>query len=221
MENQNQAIENNNNGSSTAPTTTPENNGNKDSSEQNPGNNPSENGDKDNTGNPGAEENKQNSQDAEFILTDIDFQGLVPDDKQEETFTKYKSWFKGKDAANAYLKELKIADEAYKKQQSEALTKLKSDWEKELKSDEVFGKEYESNKNAVNEVLTKFGSEKDRAEIEKLGLTNVPAFNRIMFRFAKEIEEGNAMKATTGINTGVKRDAQGTAVMDFSKSLAK
>jgi hypothetical protein len=42
-----------------------------------------------------------------------------------------------------------------------------------------------------------------------------------MFRFAKEIEEGNAMRATSGVQVGVKRDAQGTAVMDFSKSLAK
>ena len=125
-----------------------------------------------------------------FSKEDLDWQDLgISDEEKDKLVSTYTSWFKDKDAANAFLKATAEANKTNKANQAKKIQDLEAGWEKSLKTDADFGKDYEGNKKRVTETLSKFSSESDMAEFEKFGYTKFPAFNRMVLKFAKEIED--------------------------------
>lgn len=156
-----------------------------------------------------------------FSKEDLDWQDLgISDEEKDKLVASYSGWFKDKDAANAFLKATAEANKTNKANQAKKIQDLEAGWEKSLKTDADFGKDYEGNKKRVAETLSKFSSESDMAEFEKFGYTKFPAFNRMVLKFAKEIED--ARIAGKGqpepSNKGeLPVDRFGRTMFDFSK----
>ena len=156
-----------------------------------------------------------------FSKEDLDWQDLgISDEEKDKLVASYSGWFKDKEAANAFLKATSEANKMNKANQAQKIQDLEAGWEKSLKTDAEFGKDYDGNKKRVAETLSKFSSESDMAEFEKFGYTKFPAFNRMVLKFAKEIED--ARIAGKGqpepSNKGeLPVDRFGRTMFDFSK----
>ncbi len=156
-----------------------------------------------------------------FSTEDLDWGDLAINDADKTaTVEKLNAWVKGKDQANEVLKFLSDANKQNKESQAKKIADLEAGWEKSLKTDADFGKDYEGNKKRVGDLLKKFSSEEDMAEFDKFGYTKFPAFNRMVLRFAKEIEDAKIVgkgQPEAGNKGGLPVDRWGNTMFDFSK----
>lgn len=156
-----------------------------------------------------------------FSKEDLDWQDLsISDEQKDELVATYSSWFKDKEAANAFLKASADANKTNKANQAKKIQDLEAGWEKSLKTDAEFGKDYDGNKKRVAETLSKFSSESDMAEFEKFGYTKFPAFNRMVLKFAKEIEDARIAgkgRPEPSVKGQLPTDRFGRTMFDFSK----
>lgn len=156
-----------------------------------------------------------------FSTEDLDWGDLAIDDAgKSATVEKLNGWVKGKDQANEVLKFLSDANKQNKESQAKKIADLEAGWEKSLKTDADFGKDYEGNKKRVGDTLKKFSSEEDMAEFEKFGYTKFPAFNRMILKFAKEIEDAKIVgkgQPEASNKGSLPVDQWGNTMFDFSK----
>lgn len=141
-------------------------------------------------------------------------------DEQKDNLTKqYGSWFKGKDEVNSFIKALNDAEKVNKENRAKQVQELEAGWEKSLKTDANFGKDYEGNKKKVNETLRKFSSEEEMAELEKFGFTKSPVLNRVILKIANEFADAKvAGVGTPSAPQGSQpKDRFGNSMFDFSK----
>ena len=156
-----------------------------------------------------------------FSKEDLDWTGIdnLTDEQKDSLVKDYGSWFKGKDEANAYLRALSEANKANKENQAKKVAELEAGWEKSLKTDTEFGKDYEGNKKRVNDYVAGHLSESDMAEFKKFGFDKSPALNRMILGFVKEIEDARIAGKGQPAPAGDKqpRDRWGNTMFDFTK----
>ena len=156
-----------------------------------------------------------------FSKEDLDWTGVegLTDSQKDELVKNYSSWFKGKDEANAYLKALSEANKTNKENQAKKIAELEAGWEKSLKTDANFGKDYDGNKKKVNDYVSGHLSESDMAEFKKFGFDKSPALNRLILGFVKEVEDakiaGQGQPAPATSKQPV--DRWGNTMFDFTK----
>ena len=131
----------------------------------------------------------------------------------------YSGWFKDKDSANAYLKATAEANKTNKEVQAKRIAELEAGWEKSLKTDAEFGKDYEGNKKKVMDYASSHLSESDMAEFKKFGFDKSPALNRMILGFVKEIEDAKIVgKGQPAPATDKQpRNRWGETMFDFTK----
>lgn len=141
------------------------------------------------------------------------------DEIKEELVSKYSSWFKDKESANAYLKELANANKINKENQAKKIAELEAGWEKSLKTDADFGKDYEGNKKKVVDLLSKYTSESELAELDKYGFTKSPVLNKTLLKIAREFSDAKVVGAGQPTTTVSKQpvDRFGNTMFDFTK----
>jgi hypothetical protein len=141
------------------------------------------------------------------------------DEAKEELVSKYSSWFKDKESANAYIKELANANKINKENQAKKIVELEASWEKSLKTDADFGKDYEGNKKKVVDLLSKYTSESELAELDKYGFTKSPVLNRTLLKIAREFSDAKVVGAGQPATTVSKQpvDRFGNTMFDFTK----
>lgn len=141
------------------------------------------------------------------------------DETKEELVSKYSSWFKDKESANAYLKELANANKINKENQAKKIAELEAGWEKSLKTDADFGKDYEGNKKKVVDLLSKYTSESELAELNKYGFTKSPVLNKTLLKIAREFSDAKVVGAGQPTTTVSKQpvDRFGNTMFDFTK----
>ena len=141
------------------------------------------------------------------------------DETKDELVSKYSSWFKDKESANAYLKELANANKINKENQAKKIAELEASWEKSLKTDADFGKDYEGNKKKVVDLLSKYTSESELAELDKYGFTKSPVLNRTLLKIAREFSDAKIVGAGQPTTTVSKQpvDRFGNTMFDFTK----
>lgn len=156
-----------------------------------------------------------------FSKDDLDWSGIdgLTDENKDELVKKYSGWFKDKDSANAYLKATAEATKLNKEAQAKKIAELEAGWEKSLKTDADFGKDYEGNKKKVNDYVSNHLSESDMAEFKKFGFDKSPALNRMILGFVKEIEDAKIVgKGQPAPATDKQpRDRWGNTMFDFTK----
>lgn len=156
-----------------------------------------------------------------FSKDDLDWSGIdgLTDEQKDDLVEKYSGWFKDKDSANAYLKATAEANKLNKEAQAKKIADLEAGWEKSLKTDANFGKDYEGNKKKVNDYVSTHLSESDMAEFKKFGFDKSPALNRMILGFVKEIEDAKIVgKGQPAPATDKQpRDRWGNTMFDFTK----
>lgn len=156
-----------------------------------------------------------------FSKDDLDWTGFesLSDDQKDELVKNYSGWFKDKDSANAYLKAAAEANKTNKEAQAKKVAELEAGWEKSLKTDAEFGKDYEGNKKKVMDYASTHLSESDMAEFKKFGFDKSPALNRMILGFVKEIEDAKIVgKGQPAPATDKQpRDKWGNTMFDFTK----
>ena len=155
-----------------------------------------------------------------FSKEDLDWQDFGYDDTVKDELVKnYSGWFKDKESANAYLKAMSEANKLNKENQAKKVADLEAGWEKSLKTDAEFGKDYEGNKKKVNDYVSGHLSESDMAEFNKFGFDKSPALNRMILGFVKEIEDARIAGKGQPAPAADKqpRDRWGNTMFDFTK----
>jgi hypothetical protein len=156
-----------------------------------------------------------------FSKEDLDWTGFdsLTDDQKDTLVKNYSSWFKDKDSANAYLKATAEANKASKEDQAKKVAELEAGWEKSLKTDAEFGKDYEGNKKKVTDYISGHLSEQDMAEFKKFGFDKSPVLNRMILGFVKETEDAKIVgKGQPAPATDKQpRDRWGNTMFDFTK----
>lgn len=156
-----------------------------------------------------------------FSKDDLDWTGFesLTDDQKDTLVKNYSGWFKDKDSANAYLKATAEANKTNKEAQAKKIAELEAGWEKSLKTDAEFGKDYEGNKKKVLDYASSHLSESDMAEFKKFGFDKSPALNRMILGFVKEIEDAKIVgKGQPAPATDKQpRDRWGNTMFDFTK----
>lgn len=156
-----------------------------------------------------------------FSKEDLDWTGFesLTDEQKDELVKNYSGWFKDKDSANAYLKATAEANKTNKEAQAKKIAELEAGWEKSLKTDAEFGKDYEGNKKKVNDYVSAHLSESDMAEFKKFGFDKSPTLNRMILGFVKEIEDAKIVgKGQPAPATDKQpRDRFGNTMFDFTK----
>lgn len=156
-----------------------------------------------------------------FSKEDLDWTGFeaLTDEQKDELTKNYSSWFKDKDSVNAYLKAAAEVNKTNKEAQAKKIADLEAGWEKSLKTDANFGKDYEGNKKKVMDYVSGHLSEADMAEFKKFGFDKSPALNRMILGFVSEIEDakivGRGQPSAT--NDKQPRDRWGNTMFDFTK----
>lgn len=170
------------------------------------------------------EANKSTTEEAatsSFSKDDLDWSGIdgLTDENKDELVKKYSGWFKDKDSANAYLKATAEANKLNKEAQAKKIAELEAGWEKSLKTDADFGKDYEGNKKKITDYVSTHLSESDMAEFKKFGFDKSPALNRMILGFVKEIEDAKIVgKGQPAPATDKQpRDRFGNTMFDFTK----
>ena len=156
-----------------------------------------------------------------FSKEDLDWTGLdgLTDEQKEELVKNYSGWFKDKDSANAYLRATAEANKTNKEAQAKKIADLEAGWEKSLKTDANFGKDYDGNKKKVIDYVSGHLSEEDMAEFKKFGFDKSPALNRMILGFVKEIEDAKIVGKGQPAPTVDKqpKDRWGNTMFDFTK----
>lgn len=156
-----------------------------------------------------------------FSKEDLDWTGFesLSDEQKDELVKNYSGWFKDKDSANAYLKATAEANKVNKEAQAKKIADLEAGWEKALKTDADFGKDYEGNKKKVIDYVSGHLSEEDMAEFKKFGFDKSPALNRMILGFVKEIEDAKIVgkgQPAPAVDKQPK-DRFGNTMFDFTK----
>lgn len=143
----------------------------------------------------------------------------LTDEAKEDLVTKYSSWFKDKESANAYIKELANANKINKENQAKKIAEMEAGWEKSLKTDADFGKDYEGNKRKVVDLLSKYTSESELAELDKYGFTKSPVLNKTLLKIAREFSDAKVVGAGQPTTTTSRQpvDRFGNTMFDFTK----
>lgn len=155
-----------------------------------------------------------------FSKEDLDWSDLGFDDAvKDELVNKYSGWFKDKESANSYLKALAEANKNNKEAQAKKIAEQDAAWEKALKTDADFGKDYDVNKKKVMDLVSKYSSEEELAEFKKFGFDKSPLFNRMMLKIANQFADARVQGA--GLPP-VSRSSQptdrfGNTMFDFTK----
>lgn len=156
-----------------------------------------------------------------FSKEDLDWSGIegLTDDQKDTLVKNYSGWFKDKDSANAYLKATAEANKLNKEAQAKKIADLEAGWEKSLKTDASFGKDYEGNKKKVMDYVSGHLSEEDMAEFKKFGFDKSPALNRMILGFVAQIEDAKIVgKGQPAPATDKQpRDRWGNTMFDFTK----
>lgn len=156
-----------------------------------------------------------------FSKDDLDWAGYetLTDEQKSDLVKNYSNWFKDKDSANAYLRATAEANKNYKEAQAKKVADLEAGWEKSLKTDAEFGKDYEGNKKKVLDYATGHLSESDMAEFKKFGFDKSPVLNRMILGFVKEIEDAKIVGKGQPAPASDKqpRDRWGNTMFDFTK----
>lgn len=156
-----------------------------------------------------------------FSKEDLDWTGFesLTDEQKDELVKNYSGWFKDKDSANAYLKASAEANKTNKEAQAKKVAELEAGWEKSLKTDTEFGKDYEGNKKKVLDYASTHLSESDMAEFKKFGFDKSPALNRLILGFVKEIEDAKIVGKGQPAPAADKqpRDRWGNTMFDFTQ----
>lgn len=156
-----------------------------------------------------------------FSKDDLDWTGFesLTDEQKDNLVKNYSGWFKDKDSANAYLKATAEANKTNKEAQAKKIADLEAGWEKSLKTDAEFGKDYEGNKKKVLDYVSGHLSESDMAEFKKFGFDKSPALNRMILGFVKEIEDAKIVgKGQPAPATDKQpKDRWGNTMFDFTK----
>lgn len=156
-----------------------------------------------------------------FSKEDLDWTGFesLTDEQKDELVKNYSGWFKDKDSANAYLKASAEANKTNKEAQAKKVAELEAGWEKSLKTDAEFGKDYEGNKKKVLDYASSHLSESDMAEFKKFGFDKSPALNRMILGFVKEIEDAKIVGKGQPAPAADKqpRDRWGNTMFDFTQ----
>lgn len=141
------------------------------------------------------------------------------DETKDELVSKYSSWFKDKESANAYIKELANANKINKENQAKKIAEMEAGWEKSLKTDADFGKDYEGNKRKVVDLLSKYTSESELAELDKYGFTKSPVLNKTLLKIAREFSDAKVVGAGQPTTTTSRQpvDRFGNTMFDFTK----
>lgn len=141
------------------------------------------------------------------------------DEMKDELVSKYSSWFKDKESANAYIKELANANKINKENQAKKIAEMEAGWEKSLKTDADFGKDYEGNKKKVVDLLSKYTSESELAELNKYGFTKSPVLNKTLLKIAREFSDAKVVGAGQPTTTTSRQpvDRFGNTMFDFTK----
>ncbi len=109
--------------------------------------------------------------------------------------------------------------EATAQKDKDSFNNLVQKWQKELKSDADFGKDYDSNVNKVNGLINKFGGQEMAKMLTDLGFKDEPNLNKFMLKIANEFEDA---KIITGNKTNssdmVRRDRLGNPTLTFNNS---
>lgn len=156
-----------------------------------------------------------------FSKDDLDWSGYdsLTDEQKDELVKSYAGWFKDKDSANAYLRATAEANKNNKEAQAKKIADLEAGWEKSLKTDAIFGKDYEGNKKKVMDYVSGHLSESDMAEFKKFGFDKSPTLNRMILGFVSQIEDakivGKGQPAPIGSKQPV--DRWGNTMFDFTK----
>lgn len=156
-----------------------------------------------------------------FSKDDLDWTGFesLTDEQKSELVKNYSGWFKDKDSANAYLKATAEANKTNKEAQAKKIADLEAGWEKSLKTDAEFGKDYEGNKKKVLDYVSGHLSESDMAEFKKFGFDKSPALNRMILGFVNEIEDAKIVGKGQPAPAADKqpKDRWGNTMFDFTK----
>ena len=156
-----------------------------------------------------------------FSKDDLDWTGFesLTDEQKDELVKNYSGWFKDKDSANAYLKATAEANKTNQEAQAKKIADLEAGWEKSLKTDADFGKDYEGNKKKVVDLLSKYTSESELAELDKYGFTKSPVLNRTLLKIAREFSDAKVVGAGQPTATVSKQpvDRFGNTMFDFTK----
>ena len=156
-----------------------------------------------------------------FSKEDLDWSGIegLTDDQKDALVKNYSGWFKDKDSANAYLKATAEANKLNKEAQAKKIADLEAGWEKSLKTDANFGKDYEGNKKKVMDYVSGHLSEEDMAEFKKFGFDKSPTLNRMILGFVAQIEDAKIVgKGQPAPATDKQpRDRWGNTMFDFTK----
>lgn len=97
-------------------------------------------------------------------------------------------------------------------EQAEAFAKKVSEWEKEVRADEVLGKD--ENIAIANRAVLEFGDEQLTKEIIEAGLGNHPAFIRFCYKIGKAICEDQIVNST-GSAKASNRNELGEPMLQF------
>lgn len=156
-----------------------------------------------------------------FSKDDLDWTGFesLSDEDKESLVKNYSDWFKDKDSANAYLKATAEANKTNKEVQAKKIADLEASWEKSLKTDADFGKDYEGNKKKVMDYVSGHLSEPEMAEFKKYGFDKSPTLNRMILGFVKQVEDAKIVgKGQPAPATESQpRDRWGNTMFDFTK----
>lgn len=156
-----------------------------------------------------------------FSKEDLDWTGFdsLSDEQKDSLVKNYAGWFKDKDSANAYLKATAEANKANKEAQAKKIADLEAGWEKSLKTDAAFGKDYEGNKKKVMDYVSTHLSESDMAEFKKFGFDKSPTLNRMILNFVSQIEDAKIVGKGQPAPSVDKqpRDRWGNTMFDFTK----
>lgn len=156
-----------------------------------------------------------------FSKEDLDWSGIegLTDDQKDTLVKNYSGWFKDKDSVNAYLKATAEANKLNKEAQAKKIADLEAGWEKSLKTDANFGKDYEGNKKKVIDYVSGHLSEEDMAEFKKFGFDKSPALNRMILGFVTQIEDAKIVGKGQPAPAVDKqpRDRWGNTMFDFTK----
>lgn len=166
-----------------------------------------------------------------FSKEDLDWGELELDDSaRDNLYNEYAPLFKDKDSANAYLK--KVAEvakqqkadaeakaEAEKELKKNKVAELEASWEKSLKTDANFGKDYDGNKKKVLDLVSKYTSEEELAEFKKFGFDKSPVLNRLLLKVNAQFEDAKVMKGQTAPDNPKQQPTNmfGETMFDFSK----
>jgi len=166
-----------------------------------------------------------------FSKEKLDWQDLdFTDEQKEAAIGNYSNWFKNEESANAFLKALsdakKTEAEARAKADAEAkearakkILETEAGWDKSLRTDSVYGKDFDANNKRVDSFMEKFWTEEERSELKKFGYSKFDIVRKGLLRAAMDQEDPRVagVGQPAPAQSGQPRDRWGNTMFDFTK----